>query len=905
MTSMSPASIVRLRRRGHVAGCYVPIIPNLRTGSFGRMRRAATASMTVEELCDTLSDKCRTRDWAQADRIKGTIERLLDDDLVALDKKSAAYRVLATYASARRRDADLLEYVTSMERLEQDIPPNCLTDVFRATIALELPEYAVHYMRRMPKMGLEITPDMFTRCAALCGRIGAIDSMLLLFETMSVKGEVARNSVRSPKTRHELGETDPVASRVLWIAIQSALEKRQTEFAVEMLTSPLMKDQTLKRSHRIQHRVFTYLLDDVDGTDRKSPLRAFRFARDCDMVKLSTVGSVMGSCLTWGGSAYNRMAIDIFNEVSALELEVDQNMYAMCIEAHFRVREYDEMLKRYEEMMFVGAEKDGFKLEKRRYAHLLASLQRAVCATRGVSALRKFTDLHATDAPCCLVSAAGVVVHATRGDHTNDALEYIRSFAESGPSCVTALDDVPLSVMRQLRSTAKAILSTSRGKRASSNVVELLSSIVRVVDNIPLTLSKETDNDRRAERKTFMSNRMHEISMCLDTMRDIMANPVERTFEYDVAAHDALNVERVGMFSGARVQKRIRGGTDGRDDRGCAIVSVTGNHEEIQMAHAYMTWRNANLTNDSDRVLRDNAEADHATRAYEVLRGRFSEMLDPRTLGMFARSWAIQGRSLDLKRVLDVCLESVSFPDVNTVASGTYALSQIDESDVVSGALLASRDRAVRRIFEDATALQSGRVRRDFLHKHSVLKNFNKIVYAKVVSCLVESSLDSISLLCETEQDVDMVRNTVIDMLDGVHAKGQYLLPKDVYARTVRTFSRGPSDVLRRTFVPLEHAVEDRRKSSIAFAGVCDDMASVCSEDVHEWKASCSNPSISTSEDRSPLLKWRAMSLLRFVRPAKETEISDVRRRGGKSHRNHLHRDRPRQRRPRKNRASP
>ena len=323
----------------------------------------------------------------------------------------------------------MLNYVFEMENQGFELRPTLVESSFRACIATSQPELAFMYLMKMESSGVPVKHGMWTRLGSLCGRVGASDMILKLADYL-----YGRTT--------NLSDT---ADKVLLVGIESAIERGLIDSATLIIEG--LGESTLQRLNRVSEfrychfRIFESLLDEVDGSIEKSPLRAFRYSKKLNIESVAKTEMVLNRCLQFD-SNYHKIAAQIFDEFLE-DCENDSNMIpdrSLCrlgIVAHSLSGTYSRVLEIYDEFVMSPMDELNRASDEREetlYRHVL----RASMEMYGARAMCERVSRLAYDMPSCLrISASLLVQHVEEDDHQVVALELLDKYAASAPSVRT------------------------------------------------------------------------------------------------------------------------------------------------------------------------------------------------------------------------------------------------------------------------------------------------------------------------------------------------------------------------------------------------------------------------------------------------------------------------------------
>lgn len=471
-----------------------------------RSRYDITCTDDVETIAALLHRICDTREWKRAPVLVELLEsaantvnnndtnnnmwhtssRTTDSSCLIEGKlQHTVLHALVRFASETKDDARIIDVCDAYESRGHTLPTDVFPELFRACISVEQPERAMMCIDAMPKAAVEIDHYMYTQCAALCGKLGAVDALLLLLE------KIVHDRARSQQ------KNDSLLARTLEIGVSSALTKGHVECVCDVLSA--IQHTDIQLSGRLRFDIFKAMLDETDGSTARSPMRAFRFVCDQKDVSVAKVSQIMSACLKFNTRSYKRDACQIFDEACEIGVKPDKGLYALAIGAHFRLRKYGMILRLFDAMTEggegedarrrrrggekeridnIGGAKRNGELSTKREAIVLHSVQLACLRVRGIDAMRDFTNTHATDIPSCLTSAAAKVVHTCKGDQTDLALSYLESYANLADAVENESPQLFYdTVWRHVTSSSNAIADSAR-RREDGDKAQRLQLVV-------------------------------------------------------------------------------------------------------------------------------------------------------------------------------------------------------------------------------------------------------------------------------------------------------------------------------------------------------------------------------------------------------------------------------------------
>ena len=391
--------------------------------SVGR-RSFSDDARTVESHLNRL-EKCKeTRNWSAANDIKVPLLSILkeSEQEIAQDMKCRAYETLSSVAEEQGKDEDMLNYVFEMENQGFELRPKLVESSFRACIATSQPELAFMYLMKMESSGISVKHGMWTRLGSLCGRVGASDMILKLADYL-----YGRTT--------NLSDT---ADKVLLVGFESAIERRLIDSALLIIKG--LDESTLERLNRVpgfrycHFRIFEALLDEVDGSVEKTPLRAFRYSKEMNIGSVAKTEMVLNRCLEFE-SNYHKIAAQIFDEFlddceNDSDMIPDRSLCRLGIIAHSLTGMHSRVLEIYDE--FVKSPLDELnkasdEREETMYRHVL----RASMEMFGARAMCERVSRIARDMPSCLrISASLLIQHVEEDNHQLVALELLDKYVK-------------------------------------------------------------------------------------------------------------------------------------------------------------------------------------------------------------------------------------------------------------------------------------------------------------------------------------------------------------------------------------------------------------------------------------------------------------------------------------------
>jgi len=765
------------------------------------MLSAAKRSTTRRRFCDdaVLKDhlskleKCKEmRDWSGVNRIKAPLLEMLSsqEERVEADMRCRVYETLSSIAEQSGNDQDMLNYVFEMETQGFELRPEIIESSFRASIATSQPELAFVYLMKMESSGVPVKHGMWTRLSSLCGRVGASDMILKLADYL-----YGRTT--------NLSET---ADRVLLVGIESAIEKRLIDSATLIIES--LGESNLQRLNRIPEfrychfRIFEALLEEVDGSIEKSPLRAFQYSKKLSIESVAKTEMVLNRCLQFD-SNYHKIAAQIFDEFLE-DCEDDSNMVpdrSLCrlgIAAHSLSGQYSRVLEIYDEFVITPMDnlnEASDEREETMFRHVL----RASMETIGTRAMCERVSRLGFDMPSCFRISSRLLVESLKEEEEHEfvALELLDKYAASAPSIrsQSCVEDVSI------------VINAVSDWAIQNGDVNSMMRLMRTVMSLHFDESKMLD---------IMTNSL------VDGMTSFLWNDVaNRRFEIQVPISEAgwiigkngITVRRIRKQAGCRFEE-IKSSNDDDDDDGTRTFRLEGSDRAIQYAYtSVLDELKRHGVDTSDRpqdfigdILGEESSASFATSAFDLFnQNNMSTHLGTFSISMLMRSWMERGNAEDVERTLSVYTE---FMPRRNMLSNSIVLAS------VANAIVCKSDWNDWNKFRD--------ISEKLIHdSRKMLKNYKgfdqKILHVKTVTCLAGFALDMISCnISEDEEKLttsDKVASFVLTVLEPLHnkAKSRYLVSNDVYDRLFKICCTTKRKALKKRCV--EKVLSDLEKS--------------------------------------------------------------------------------------------
>ena len=867
-------------------------------------------------------EKCKeTRDWSAVNDIKVPLLSILKEQEVGQDMKCRAYETLSSIAEEQGNDEDMLNYVFELENQGFELRPTLVESSFRACISTSQPELAFMYLMKMESSGVPVKHGMWTQLSSLCGRVGASDMILKLADYL-----YGRTT--------NLSDT---ADKVLLVGIESAIERRLVDSATLVIEG--LGESTLQRLNRVSEfrychfRIFESLLNEVDGSIEKSPLRAFRYSKKLNIESVAKTEMVLNRCLQFD-SNYHKIAAQIFDEFLD-DCENDSNMIpdrSLCrlgIVAHSLNGTYSRVLEIYDELVMSPMDelnRASDEREETMYRHVL----RASMEMYGARAMCERVSRLAYEMPSCLrISASLLLQHVEDDDHQVVALELLDKYAASAPSVRTesCVEDVSFvtnaisnwavyngdvnSMMRLMR----VVVSLCKGDESktldSSNIKDCVNGMTSLLWNdvanrvfeiqVPKSeagwiIGKNGVTVRRIRKQAGC--RFEEIESEDETFRTFRLEGSDRAIQYayssvlsELERHGVDTSDRPGDFIGDILGEESSASfaTNAFDllVRGvralCSSVVFEREAQEFQSFHTFIFQLrlksiitrivhsySKNITRKSTFEYKLNYD-ENSTRARTQVRNEMSKHLGTFSISMLMRSWMERGNEDDIERTLDTYTE---FMPKRNMLSNSLVLASVANA-------IVSKKNWNWNEFRDMGEM--------LIHdSRKMLKNYRafdqKILHVKTVTCVAGFALDMMSQVDETTSPLsDKIASFVLTVLEPLHSSQmKYLVSNDVYDRVFKLCCTSKRKALRKRCVRLiisDLERNDKKQRPVQFWDLPETFK-MKHRDVLMWKSliseddfdnkSKSLPTTSLHHDAT-LAKRRANAIVKYASSRSKT----------------------------------